>query len=148
MPPRRKSTRGGYDTAGGYRSGLERRLASELKRQGITFEYETLKIPFLWPARKTTYTPDFILPNGIMVEAKGWPFEPKDRQKHVLIKEQHPHLDIRFVFQKANTPIRKGSKTTYAIWADKHGFKWAEYSIPPSWLTEPARGYIQDLTRK
>ena len=37
------------------------------------------------PATKHKYTPDFVLPNGIIIEAKGI-FEREDRQKHLLIK--------------------------------------------------------------
>ena len=32
--------------------------------------------------------------------------------------------------------IYKGSKTTYGAWADRHGFKWAEGSIPEEWYNE------------
>lgn len=58
-----------------------------------------------------------------------------DRTKHVLIAEQHPDLDIRFVFQY-NNPITKGSKTKYTDWAEKHGFKWAMHYIPKEWFNE------------
>ena len=51
-----------------------------------------------------------------------------------LIKKQYPELDIRFVFMNANNKIYKGSKTTYAMWANKHGFEWAEKNIPEEWL--------------
>ena len=58
----------------------------------------------------------------------------EDRKKHLLIKKQHPDLDIRIVFQSAKGKIRKGSKTTYADFCDKHGIVWAEKEIPKSWL--------------
>jgi len=52
----------------------------------------------------------------------------------LAVKDAHPHLDIRFVFQRNNT-ISKNSKTTYGDWADKHGFKWCVFpNIPPDWL--------------
>ena len=67
------------------------------------------------------------------METKGrWVLE--DRKKHLLIKKQHPELDIRIVFQSARTKIRKGSKTTYGDFCDKHGIPWAEKNIPESWL--------------
>ena len=50
------------------------------------------------------------------------------------LKQQHPELDIRIVFQSANTKIRKGSKTTYGMFCDKHGIVWAEKNVPESWL--------------
>lgn len=125
--------------AQGYRSGLEERVASELaallKRP---VDYESTKITYQKPAKNCTYTPDFILPNGVIIETKGR-FLTEDRQKHLLIKEQHPELDIRFVFSNPKTPINKGSKTTYAAWCEKHGFKYAAKSVPESWVREPGR---------
>ncbi len=64
-----------------------------------------------------------------MVETKGR-FLTADRQKHILIKDQHPALDIRFVFSNPNTRISKQSKTTYAMWCETHGFLYAPKTIP------------------
>lgn len=120
----------------GYRSGLEKRNADHLDERGIRYEYETVKIKYTVPEREATYTPDFmLLDNGIICETKGV-FDAADRQKHLLIKKQRPDLDIRLVFQRANAPLYKGSPTTYAAWADKHGFIWAEKLIPPEWAKE------------
>jgi hypothetical protein len=78
---------------------------------------------------------DFELPNGILIETKGR-FKPADRTKHLLIKQQHPELDIRFVFSNSHNTLSKKSSTTYADWCDKHGFKWADKQIPRSWIDE------------
>jgi len=121
-----------------FRSGLEERVASELTALGVVYEYETKKISFVEPAKSRTYTPDYLLPNGIIVETKGY-FDSADRTKHLLVKAQHPHLDIRFVFSNSNTKLSKTSNTTYAIWCEKHGFTYAQKSIPLSWLNEPER---------
>ena len=95
----------------GYRSGFEHKVSDQLKENKIKFEYETTVIPYIKPETKHTYTIDFTLPNGILVETKGrWVAE--DRKKHLLIKKQHPNLDIRIVFMSGKTKIRKGSKTT------------------------------------
>jgi hypothetical protein len=75
---------------------------------------------------------DFELPNGIIIEVKGW-FKPADRTKHLSIKKQHPDLDIRFLFDNANKRLSKTSRTTYAQWCQKHGFKYAEKTIPKEW---------------
>jgi hypothetical protein len=120
----------------GFRSGLEEVNAKFLESQGVDPCFESLKIPYTVPETRRTYTPDFPLPNGIIVETKG-KLEPKDRAKHLFIKLQHPELDIRFVFQRPFDKIVKGSKTTYAAWADKYGFKWATRIIPKDWLLEP-----------
>jgi hypothetical protein len=117
----------------GYRSGLEVGLAEALTHVGINGEYEQHKIKYTKPATNHTYTPDFRLPNGIFIETKGR-FVAEDRKKHILIKDQHPELDIRFVFQNSKNKIRKGSNTTYADWCEKHGFQYADKTIPETWL--------------
>jgi hypothetical protein len=117
----------------GYRSGFEHKVSEQLSEQKIKFEYENTVIDYIKPETHHKYTIDFTLPNGILIETKGrWVIE--DRKKHLLIKKQHPELDIRLVFQSAKTKIRKGSKTTYGDWCDKHGIIWAEKKIPESWF--------------
>lgn len=117
----------------GFRSGLEEKVGAQLDRLGIKAEYETTKIKYLKPAKTSTYTPDFVLPNGIIVETKGR-FLTADRQKHLLVKQQYPELDIRFVFSNSRSKISKQSKTTYADWCNKHGFSYADETIPEEWL--------------
>jgi hypothetical protein len=119
----------------GYRSGLEERVAEQLASLGIEVEYESSKISYIKPQRSAKYTPDFHLPNGIIIETKGR-FVTADRQKHLLIKEQHSTLDIRFVFSNSRTRISKTSPTTYAMWCNKYGFKFADKEIPLEWLKE------------
>jgi|TARA_R100001163_G_C5027414_1_gene168599 hypothetical protein len=119
----------------GYRSGFEHKVADQLTENKIKFEYETTVIDYIKPQTNHTYTIDFTLPNGILVETKGrWVAE--DRKKHLLIKKQHPELDIRIVFMSGRTKIRKGSKTTYGDWCDKNGIVWAEKQIPEDWFSE------------
>ena len=117
----------------GYRSGLEEQLDDTLKERGIDGQYEQHKVSYTKPATNHTYTPDFRLPNGIFIETKGR-FVLADRQKHILIKQQNPKLDIRFVFQNSKNKIRKGSNTTYADWCIKHGFLYADKNIPAEWF--------------
>ena len=117
----------------GYRSGFENKVASALSEQKVNFKYEVTQIEYIKPQTSHKYTVDFTLPNGILIETKGrWTLE--DRKKHLLIKKQHPNVDIRFVFQNPNGKIRKGSKTTYADFCEKHGIVWAEKEIPTDWL--------------
>lgn len=118
-----------------YRSGFEKRFAEHLESQGIPVVYEKSVIKYEKPVRPSRYTPDFQLPNGIFIEVKGL-FSAADRAKHVLIKQQHPELDIRFLFQRADSKLYKGSKTTYATWCNQNGFRWAQGALPKSWLTE------------
>nr|WOZ55694.1 endodeoxyribonuclease I [Methylophilales phage MEP434] len=120
----------------GFRSGLEEKVAEQLREKGVKYEFEETKLKYVKPQKTHTYTPDFFLPEqNIYIESKGL-FATADRQKMILVKEQHPDLDIRFVFSNANSRISKKSKTTYAMWADKNGFQWSNKIIPQEWLNE------------
>jgi len=115
-------------------------VARQLKLAGRTFEFETVKIDYLKPAKKAKYNPDFVIRkrdgSPMYIESKGR-FLTADRQKHLLIRAQFPDIDIRFVFQRATEKIGKGSSTTYAKWAEDKGFKWADKGkIPKEWLEE------------
>ena len=120
----------------GFRSGLEEKVAAQLKEAGISVCYEQHKLTYEKPAKVHTYTPDFILPNGIVIETKGW-FVSADRQKHLLIRDQHKDLDLRFVFSNPNNRISKLSKTTYGMWCSRYGFLFAAKTIPTEWLNAP-----------
>ncbi len=132
-----------------YRSGLEREVAKELKLANADYEYEPKdgKIEYTVPESYHKYTPDFVIKTKsgkiIIVETKGiW--DSEDRRKHLLIRQQHPDLDIRFVFTRSKSRIRKGSKTTYACICSGLGrgpfkgieWKFADKSIPQEWLGE------------
>jgi Phage endonuclease I len=121
------------------RSGLEEALALQIDRAGVPVEYEEDILKYNKPQRLSRYTPDFRLPNGIRVEGKGL-FTSADRVKHLLIKEQWPDEDIRFVFSRSSQVLRKGSNTTYADWCVKHGFRYADKVIPTSWFKEVKHG--------
>lgn len=115
------------------RSSFEDRVTRDLASRGIPYEYEGRYIVYIGKPHR--YIPDITLENGVIVEVKGY-FDAKDRAKHLLIKAQHPDLDIRFVFQNAKLRLSKSSKTTYSQWAERHGFLWAEGYIPTEWAKE------------
>ena len=117
----------------GFKSGLEESISIQIDSKGIPVQYESEKIPYIVPASKHTYNPDFKLPNGIFIETKGR-FVSADRKKHLFIKEQHPKFDIRFVFTSSKNKISKNSKTSYADWCDKNGFLYADKFIPEEWF--------------
>lgn len=121
----------------GFRSGLEEKAAAQIKAAGLPVLYEQAKVHYVWPEQNCTYTPDFPLPNGIIVETKGR-FLTEDRQKHKHVKVQHPGLDVRFVFSNAHAKLSKKSSTSYAAWCEQYGFGWANKTIPEAWLKEPA----------
>lgn len=115
----------------GFRSAFEFDIAQELDSYGVHWEYETVVIP--WQPQPKKYVPDFKLENGVIVECKG-KFDADDRAKHLNVREQHPELDIRILFQNAHNKLRKGAKMTYGEWCDKHGIPWANKHIPKEWL--------------
>ena len=123
----------------GWRSGLEKSLADYLDERNISYEYEEHKLVYTVPERQAIYTPDFYVRTRtgklIIIETKGR-FVTADRQKMLLVKEQHPTLDIRFVFSNPKSRISKKSKTTYAAWCEKHGFPYAAKVAPEEWLDE------------
>lgn len=132
----------------GYRSGLEKKISDQIVNAGIELLYETDKIHYVIPSRQAKYTPDFKLPKPggfFFVETKGiWTVQ--DRAKHILVKQQCPELDIRFVFSNQNARLYKGSPTTYAMYCEKHGFRYAAKLIPDDWLEEAKQGESKGST--
>lgn len=115
-----------------YRSQFEANFARNLRERKITSLYEQDKIQYIPKPR--TYTPDFYIKEGdFYVETKGR-FFATDRTKHLLIKEQHPDIDIRFVFLNAKNRLDKRSRTTYAQWCEKNGFLYSEKRMPEEWM--------------
>ena len=132
-----------------YRSKFESTIGHQLECSRTEYEYEPSgrRIRYVIPEKSGTYLPDFVYTSRsgkeIIIEAKGlWTYE--DRYKHLLIKQQQPELDIRFVFQRASNRISKGSKISYrdicegrgrGIWS---GVTWpySETTIPEEWLKE------------
>lgn len=132
---------------GRYRSGLESNVARQLESKGIPYDYEEWRIPYVVPASNHTYTPDFILGNGIIVETKGiW--DSEDRKKHLLLRKQYPELDIRLVFSSSRTKLYKGSPTSYAEWCEKNGFKFADKLVPVEWLKEKSKRVPHEKFKK
>lgn len=119
------------------RSGFEHRVAKFLDSKKVKYEYETVIIDYEVPASKHKYKPDFVLPNGVIVEVKGR-FTPQDRRKMALVIEQHPELDIRLLFMMNNT-LSKSSKTRYTDWCEKRGIKCVvdkDGKIPKEWYKD------------
>lgn len=108
--------------------------------------FEKMKIKYTVPEKEHTYTPDFTA-GSIVIEAKGsFGMGPgkfsggdpvRERQKLLLVKQQHPDIDLRIVFQRAATKIRKGSPTSHGMWATANNIPWADKGqIPEEWIEE------------
>lgn len=105
------------------KSRFEAKVADELFRLGIGYEYEKEKIKYTIPEEVHTYTPDFRLSKKLFLESKG-KFTAADRKKHLLIKKQHPEKEIWIVLMRPNNKLSKKSKTSYAQWCEKNGIRW------------------------
>ena len=120
-----------------YRSGSERRLATLLEAAKCLFQFEPYYIQYrVEQTRK--YLPDFVLPNGIILEVKGR-FTAADRQKQLLVRKSNFFEDIRIVFDNPNNKLYKGAKSTYADWCSKHGIIFCsakDHKVIRSWISE------------
>lgn len=112
------------------RSGLEFDVVSDLSARKAKFEYEPWRIEY--QPKPRWYTPDLVLPNGIVIEIKGR-LTVFDRTKHLLIKDQWPDLDVRFIF-KYDNKLNKKAKSRYSDWCEKHGFLYAFETVPQEWI--------------
>jgi len=122
-----------------FKSKLEEEFNKFLIQKKINFLYESFTISYLKPSKASRYTPDFKC-LSIIFETKGH-FVTADRKKHLLIKEQYPNLDIRFVFSNSKNRIGKKSKTTYGKWCELKGFKYhciasTKKFLPEEWVKE------------
>ena len=114
-----------------FRSKLEENIAALLDGLGVFYGYESEKLDY---TIEHTYTPDFVLPNYTYIEAKGY-WSAADRRKILNVKKANPEVDLRMVFQSPYNKINKKSKTTYAMWCEKHDIPWSSYhNIPLEWL--------------
>lgn len=111
--------------ATGWRSLTEQAVADAWPRLSPGTEaracYERASVPY--EVRRTArYTPDFLCAELAMaIEVKGR-FPEEDREKMLAVKRAYPALDLRLVFDRPNSPLRRGGKTTCADWARKNGF--------------------------
>ena len=124
----------------GYRSGLELKVADQIKEAKYPVNYETKTLQYIVPQKNSKYTPDFIFTkkNGsiMYIETKGrWTSTDRQKMKHILAS--NPGIDLRMVFQNPNQKISKGSKTTYEAYANKLGINHvAKKDIPTEWFQE------------
>lgn len=130
-----------------YRSKFEERIAEDLVLRKVRFKYEHKTYDFFLPtpgkclecgstntARKAKYTPDWFLPNGIIIESKGL-FTAHDRKLILTIRDQYPDLDIRMLFMR-NNKLHRRAKMRYSDWCDRHGIKYAFRYVPDEWIKE------------
>ena len=69
-----------------FRSKLEERVADLLEGLGVSYEYEHAQVPYIIQHH---YVPDFVLPNHVYLEAKGY-WDPKDSRKILAVLRENP----------------------------------------------------------
>lgn len=117
---------------------FEERVINKLEKAGVSYQYEPHNLPYTVTRQ---YYPDLLV-GDIYIELKGF-FRQDAQRKMKAVKAQHPDLEIRFLFQRASSPVhgakkrKDGSKMTCAEWADRYNFIWAEgEQIPEEWINE------------
>lgn len=134
------------------RSGFEERVAANLDYHNVAYEYEPYKYAYasklrmsrcmdcnstsVWKTR--WYTPDFVLDNGIFIEAKG-NFKPSNRTAILDILNTCEDINrdnFRMLFMRNNRFGKKGK--TYAEWCDDNEIQYAislNGEVPKKWIT-------------
>lgn len=133
------------------RSGFEDKVEASLKASKAVYEYEPTTYEVWVEAavrgaeclecghtkfrKKQTYTPDFVLGNGVHIEAKGR-LTVDNRRKYKAFIEQYPKVKFKLLFQR-NNPITRGSKTKYSDWCEKNGIDYSVgEEVPNEWLED------------
>lgn len=120
------------------RSRLEERFEVTLKEFNVPYVYEGTKISYVVPESNHTYTVDWTIGKKLLIETKGYLSTYEERRKYILLKEQHPNMDLRFVFDNPNK-LCGGTKMSHAKWAEKYGFKFCSIKDSEqlqSWIKE------------
>jgi hypothetical protein len=147
-----------------FRSQFEKNFALFLDSKGIKYEFETTDYDYWLPVPSARcnscnsediyvqkwYTPDFILPNGIVIETKG-KFTGPMRTKMKSVIDQHPDEDIRIVFMYNNKLSKRWPR--YSDWCEAHNIKYhvvekpKQPEIPESWLQRTRKPLRQTKER-
>ena len=112
----------------GYRSKFELDVSKWFEEQKIKVTYEPCRISYIVPESRHNYTPDFQVKENksVYLEAKGY-FSATDRKKMLHIIESNPTITFKMILQNSMMKISKRSKTTYAMWCDKHSVEWCDW---------------------
>lgn len=134
------------------RSNYEERVGVSITTHGVQFEYEPWLCAYYSSVRGSTcadcggnqilklrwYTPDFVLPNGLIIEAKG-KLTGANRTKILDILDTSEYItrdNFRLLFMEDNKYGSAGRR--YSDWAEQYGIVYHVSRIgevPESWLT-------------
>jgi hypothetical protein len=144
MPRKSKKQTRSKAKAKGFRSGFEVEVAGMLDALGVDYTYETEVFPWTEDlpngycpdcgckaVANRTYTPDFFLDNGTIIEAKGI-FTVKDRKIALAMKEMGTPTKLLFMW---DNKLSRKSKTRYSDWCQKNDVDFSIRKIKEEWLT-------------
>lgn len=89
-------------------------------------EYEAKAFKYIVPASDHKYTPDWRINETLYVETKGY-LDKRARDVALYMKEQHPEVEVVFVFESGKKRIHSNSKTTYMDWCNKNGIRFLDW---------------------
>lgn len=107
--------------------------------ESVVLEYETAIVKGTCKAcgatgrdvvQRRTYTPDIVLPNGIVVEIKG-KFDASKRNLMRQLVRCNPDVDIRFIFMRDNRFGQAKTRKRYSDWARAQGVQCVEVPVDP-----------------
>jgi len=134
-----------------YRSGYEDKVAAYLDSLGIKYEYESYSFGYTSKVRtgvcgncgssnivkERWYTPDFFLPNGIIIEAKGY-FKPTHRKTilDAINGDNELTVDNLYLLFQRNNKYGRADKR-YSDWCEQHSINYAislNGEVPKEWI--------------
>lgn len=128
-----------------YRSRFETRIADQLTKAGIEFQYEAKRLAYESFGQSKKYLPDFWIPRAnVFIEVKGF-LRADDRWKYENVRKLHPELDLRFCFEDKTQPILYGRMakmigdtdvSSVSDWVKGLSWKCCEGTIPQQWINE------------
>ena len=121
------------------RSALEEQVELALTGQGLSPSYESEKFAYVLHRK---YRPDFKIESDhgpIHIEVKGW-WPSKERSKLLAVFINNPTIRLFVALQRPQQKISKQSKTTYAMWCDKHFIPWCPIPIQPEYMNKWLNG--------
>lgn len=95
-----------------FRSSWEANYARILNHQGVRWQYEpeTFQV-----GESETYTPDFKLEDGTLVEIKGW-WTESGKRKVNLFQSKYPTMKLEIVTRKEYTALSKTYRNLITNW--------------------------------
>ena len=121
------------------RSALEEQVELALTGQGLSPSYESEKFAYVLHRK---YRPDFKIESDhgpIHIEVKGW-WPSNERSKLLAVFINNPTIRLFVALQRPQQKISKQSKTTYAMWCDKHFIPWSPIPISPEYMQKWLNG--------